>query len=324
MSPQHLAFIDLFAGVGGFHLALQKHASCVFVSEWNTPSQQTYLANFGEDMDTFDVAINGDITQIKPQSIPHHDILCGGFPCQPFSIAGKQEGFEHPTQGTLFFNILQIIEHHQPEVLFLENVKNLLGHDKGRTFEIICDSLTNAGYFLKFKVLNGKTHGNVPQNRERLFIVGFRSKECRDRFEFPEAIPLTKTIADCLEKGDIPDKYYQTNLESASVQKMLLGVTKKNTIYQYRRVYMRENKDGVCPTLTANMGTGGHNVPLILDDRGVRKLTPRECFNFQGYPEDFVLPNLADSHLYKQAGNSVVVPLVARITDEIVKALDKD
>lgn len=320
MSPKNLSFIDLFAGVGGFHLALQKHAKCAFVSEWNIHSMQTYVANFGQEMADSHTEINGDITEIDPLDVPSHNILCGGFPCQPFSIAGKREGFNHQTQGTLFFNILQIIDANKPDVLFLENVKNLLSHDKGHTFEVICDSLIQSGYSIKFKVLNGKTHGNVPQNRERLFIVGFRDPLQADRFEFPEAIPLTKTIADCLEKGEIPAKYYQTNLSSPSVQRMLLGVTKKNTIYQYRRVYMRENKDGVCPTLTANMGTGGHNVPIIMDDVGVRKLTPRECFNFQGYPEDFVLPHLSDSHLYKQAGNSVVVPLVARIADAIVKS----
>jgi DNA (cytosine-5)-methyltransferase 1 len=317
---KELKFIDLFAGVGGFHLAFKDLATCNYVSEWNTASQRTYLANFGEEMNIHHVDMHGDITEIDPYSIPDHDILCAGFPCQPFSIAGKQEGFEHATQGTLFFNIMEIVKAKKPTVIFLENVKNLVSHDKGNTFRVICDYLNQEGYFIKSRVLNGKTHANVPQNRERIFIIGFKQKEHYDNFEFPNPIPLTRSIHDCLEK-DIPEKYYQTDLESPSVRKMIAGMQNKDTIYQYRRYYMRENKDGVCPTLTANMGTGGHNVPLILDDHGVRKLTPRECFNFQGYPVDFALPNIADSHLYKQAGNSVVMPLVKRIAEKIILAM---
>jgi DNA (cytosine-5)-methyltransferase 1 len=141
------------------------------------------------------------------------------------------------------------------------------------------------------------------------------------KFEFPLPIPLTKTIHDCLEEGVLPTKYYQTNLNSPSVIKMHEGMDKKGVIYQYRRFYMRENKSGVCPTLTANMGTGGHNVPLIKDDVGIRKLTPRECFNFQGFPDDFIIDGISDSHLYKQAGNSVVVPVIKRIAENIIHSI---
>ena len=240
--------------------------------------------------------------------------------CQPFSIAGEQKGFQD-TRGTVFFDIVKIIKEKKPKVIFLENVKNLVSHDQGNTFKIICQSLENEGYFLKFQVLNGKTHGNVPQNRERIFIVGFLNKNHYSKFEFPEPIPLTKTIEDCLEKN-VDQKYYQMNINSPSIQKMIAGMINKNVIYQYRRYYMRENKEKVCPTLTANMASGGHNVPLLLDDIGIRKLTPRECFNFQGFPSDFILPNVADSHLYKQAGNSVVVPLVRRIAEKIIEAIN--
>lgn len=312
-----LKFIDLFAGVGGFHLALKDKADCVFVSEWEDNARKTYLANYGEQINESNIPFVGDITKVDPKNIPNFDILCGGFPCQPFSIAGKQLGFEHATQGTLFFDLIKIINFHKPKVVFLENVKNLQSHDNGNTFKIIKKSLEDEGYYVFHKILNSKTHGNVPQNRERIFIVAFKDKEQSDKFNFPDEIELTKNISDCLEVT-VDNKYYQTNKNSEPVRKIIEGVTNRDSIYQYRRYYVRENKNSVCPTLTANMGTGGHNVPLILDDNGVRKLTPRECFNFQGYPTSFVLPKLSDSALYKQAGNSVTVPLVKRIAEQII------
>ena len=318
-----LKFIDLFAGVGGFHFAMEGLADCVFASEWDKNARVTYLENWGDELQKNGAVFAGDITSVDYRSIPDFDILCGGFPCQPFSIAGKQLGFSHATQGTLFFNILELIKIKQPRAIFLENVKNLASHDNGNTFKVILGSLEESGYKVHYKILNGTTHGNVPQNRERVFIVGFKNEEDFNRIQFPDTIPLTKKIQDCLETHQIDNKYYQTNMKSPAVQKIVEGVVKFNTIYQYRRYYMRENKGSVCPTLTANMGTGGHNVPFILDKKGVRKLTPRECFNFQGFPEKFILPKtLAVSSLYKQAGNSVVVPVVRRISEEIVKALN--
>lgn len=321
-SYMNFSFIDLFAGVGGFHFAMDGLADCVFASEWDKNARVTYEANWGEDLKNNNAVFAGDITAVDYNSIPDFDILCGGFPCQPFSIAGKQLGFSHATQGTLFFNILELIKTKKPRVVFLENVKNLASHDKGNTFKVILGSLEEVGYKVHHKILNGTTYGNVPQNRERIFIVAFREDADFNKFSFPTTLQLTKTIPDCLESGQVDKKYYQTNTDSPSVKKMIEGVVKKNTIYQYRRYYMRENKGSVCPTLTANMGTGGHNVPLILDDFGVRKLTPRECFNFQGFPDTFILPKqLASSALYKQAGNSVVVPVVKRIAEEIMKAI---
>lgn len=315
-------FIDLFAGVGGFHLAFHDKAECVMASEWDEKARKTYLANWGDDLEANGAEFVGDITRVNYTEIPDFDILCGGFPCQPFSIAGKAEGFEHATQGTLFFNIMEIIREKAPRVVFLENVKNLVSHDKGNTFRVIIGALEEAGYSVKHQVLNGTTHGNTPQNRERIFIVAFRDEADFNRFEFPEETPLTRTISDCLHDGHVEGSFYQTNLDSPSVVKMQEGVIKKNVIYQYRRYYIRENKSGECPTLTANMGTGGHNVPLIRDDFGVRKITPRECFNFQGFPPDFILPEeLSNASLYKQAGNSVVVPVVMRIADNILKAI---
>jgi DNA (cytosine-5)-methyltransferase 1 len=164
-------------------------------------------------------------------------------------------------------------------------------------------------------------YGNIPQNRERIYIVGFLDQDAFNKFEFPNKIPLTKTIHDCLEENEVDDKYYYN--DKPIYEKIKDDITKKDTVYQWRRKYVRENKNGVCPTLTANMGTGGHNVPLVLNGKGIRKLTPRECANFQGFPKDYKLPNIADSHLYKQFGNSVSIPVVQRIAENMNLALMK-
>lgn len=282
-------FIDLFAGIGGFRLAMQNvGGKCVFTSEWNIEAQKTYRTNFGE-------VPFGDITKerIKNYIPEKFEILCAGFPCQAFSIAGYQKGFAD-TRGTLFFELQQIIETHKPKVVFLENVKNLVSHDNGNTFKTIIEVLEKKlGYKVFTKILNSMTHANIPQNRERIFIIAFDPKQVPNyaSFKFPAEIKLTKTIHDILEKGKQSDKLYY-NQNHAYYPELSKAMLSKNTVYQWRRVYARENKSNVCPTLTANMGTGGHNVPLIKDDFGIRKLTPRECFTFQGYPQNYVLPNL--------------------------------
>lgn len=230
------------------------------------------------------------------------------------------KGFDDENSGHLFFEALRVIKAKKPRAFLLENVKNLVSHDKGRTFRIITDALEDAGYYFRYQVLNAMEYGNVPQNRERIYVAGFREKELCDKFYFPQPVPLTKNIHDIIKPHEKKDeKYYYENSKYYPMLKE--AMVNRNTVYQLRRVYVRENKSGVCPTLTANMGTGGHNVPLVLDDFGIRKLTPKECFLFQGFPEDFTLPDLADSHLYKQAGNSVVVPVVERIAKNMVAIL---
>lgn len=316
--PQ-FTFIDLFAGIGGFRLALQNiGGKCTYSSEYEPNAKVTYATNFGK-------IPYGDITkeEIKAYIPESFDILCGGFPCQAFSIAGHRKGFSE-TRGTLFFDIQQIIEQHRPKVVFLENVKNLVTHDNGNTFKVILEILQEKlKYKVSYKVLNSMTHANVPQNRERIFIVAFDPDQVPNHanFNFPEAIPLTKTIHNILEPGKQPDKYYysKSHMYYPALEKSMISV---NTLYQWRRVYVRENKNNVCPTLTANMGAGGHNVPLVKDAYGIRKLTPRECFSFQGYPENYILPNyLADSKLYMQAGNSVTTTLIERIAEKIQEVL---
>jgi len=312
-------FIDLFAGIGGFRIAMQNiGGKCIYTSEWDSNAKITYRANFGE-------VPFGDITKDYTKNyIPEKfDVLCAGFPCQAFSIAGYRKGF-HDTRGTLFFDLEKIIESKKPKVVFLENVKNLVSHDNGNTFKIILEILEEKlGYKAYTKVLNSATHANVPQNRERIFIVAFDTKQVKNHidFKFPEPIPLTKTIHDILEKGKQADNLYYKK-DHKYYPELKKTMISKDTIYQWRRVYVRENKSNVCPTLTANMGAGGHNVPLVLDDYGIRKLTPKECFAFQGYPMDkYILPKIATSKLYMQAGNSVTTTLIERIASQIIKVL---
>lgn len=312
-------FIDLFAGIGGFRIAMQNlRGKCVYSSEWNEQAQKTYFANYGE-------IPFGDITQESTkQYIPNgFDILCAGFPCQAFSIAGYQKGFED-TRGTLFFDVAEILKKRKPKVAFLENVKNLTTHDKGKTFAVIKGTLEELGYTVFYKVLNAMEYANIPQNRERIIIVAIDPNQVPNykEFKFPDPLELTTTIHSCIETDKKEDKYYYKK-NHIYYPKLVETMKSNDTVYQWRRIYVRENKSNVCPTLTANMGTGGHNVPLILTNEGIRKLTPKECLNFMGYPQNFKFPNsIAESKMYMQAGNSVVVPLIAKVAEQIIKIID--
>ncbi|MCR8967652.1 DNA cytosine methyltransferase [Streptococcus zalophi] len=313
-----------FSGVGGIELGFEQtnEFRVVYANEFDKYARQTYALNypkiFLDDRDIHD--INPD--EISSQDI---DVIVGGFPCQAFSIAGYRKGFEDE-RGDLFFELLRMIKSKKPRAIFIENVKNMVGHDHGNTFKVIREALTENNYFIKWKVLNGKDYGNIPQNRERIYIVGFDTKEAYDLFEFPEPIKLTTSLKDIIDFSNEKDPlfYYEKGRQKFYDQ-LKHSVISQDTVYQWRRQYVRENKSGVVPTLTANMGTGGHNVPLILtDDKKIRKLTPKETFYAQGYPKSFKLPeNMANSHLYKQAGNSVVVPVIKRIAKKIDDALKK-
>ena len=311
-----LKVASLFAGIGGICYGFkQAGAKIVWANEIDKDACKTYRHNFGDKY-----LVEGDIKEIDPSTIPDIDILNGGFPCQAFSVAGYRKGFDDE-RGNLFFEITRILEVKKPKAILLENVKNLEGHDHGNTFKVIKEQLELLGYHVHHKVLNTMEYGNVPQNRERIYIVGFLSKEAYDKFTYPEEIPLTKNIHDII---DVTDKkplglYYENSKYYPELVKIM---TKKDTVYQWRRVYCRENKSNVCPTLTANMGTGGHNVPLILDDFGIRKLTPEECVGFQGFPEEFSFPSdIGNASKYKQAGNSVSVPVIKRIAENMIKAM---
>lgn len=313
---------SFFAGVGGIELGFEKTGefSTVYANELDKNAQITYSVNY-EDV-TLD---KRDIREVEATDVPRVDVITGGFPCQAFSVAGYRRGFEDE-RGDLFFELLRLIKNKQPRVIFIENVKNMVGHDHGNTFKVIRDSLVIHGYHLSWQVLNSSEYGDVPQNRERIYIVGFRDEEDFNNFEFPKPINLETTIHDVIDfENEIDDEslYYREG-KQPFYDKIEDAITSKETIYQWRRQYVRENKSGVVPTLTANMGTGGHNVPLIYTDHGVRKLTPRETFNVQGYPQHYILPELAKSHLYKQAGNSVTVPVIQRIAENIADALGKN
>lgn len=318
---------SLFAGVGGICQGfIDADYNVIWANDIDKFAAVTYKANFEHNF------YNSNIRNLNPSDFKEADVITSGFPCQAFSIAGYQKGFED-CRGNLFFETMRIVKKLKPKAILLENVKNLERHDKGKTFRIIEDCVRDYGYSFIPKVLNTMEYGNIPQTRERIFIVGFLGEAdfdkvgskalCSKHFDYPSQISLTKTVHNnILEKRKVEDKYYYT--EKSRYYKILKKQMKsKDTVYQWRRVYLRENKSGVCPTLTANMGTGGHNVPLVLDNYGIRKFTPRECARLQGFKESFILPkDVANTQLYKQMGNSVTVSVIKRIAQQIKKALD--
>lgn len=315
---KNLTCASFFCGVGGIDLAFEKNGfKTIYANEIDELACKTFELNFNIKCD------NRDINYVKNNEIPNFDIMLAGFPCQAFSLAGYRQGFEDEKgRGTLFFELERIFKSKKPKIIFLENVKNLVSHNNGNTFRLILQKLEEAGYYVKYKVMNSVEYGNIPQNRERIYILAFRSKILYQKFDFPKPIELKNKLKDIISyENKVDDKYYYTN-NCTFYDKLLNDIKSKDTIYQWRRIYVRENKNSVCPTLTANMGTGGHNVPIIYTDNGIRKLTPQECFLLQGYSKQFKLPNdTANVHLYKQAGNSVVVPVIDRIVKEILKAL---
>ena len=296
--------IDLFAGVGGIRKGMELAGfTTVFSNDFDEKCKETFDLNFSEPSMTL-----SDFNSLDFETIPEFDILTGGFPCQPFSVAGKREGFQD-MRGNHFFTIANLIHHRRPKAFLLENVKGLFTHDEGRTFKIIFDTLHDLEYRVHYALLNSKIHGNIPQNRERLFIVGFRDIKAYSKFEFPKAEPLSQTIFDVLE-DNVSDKY---NVKPKILDKLLEFGIKEGSVYQWRYNYVREHKHlGVSPCLV----TVGPS-PIIKIGNVIRHLTPKECFNLQGFPRDYKLPEIHDRHLYKQAGNSVTVPLIQRIANGI-------
>lgn len=312
---------SLFAGIGGTCLGFeQAGATIVWANEMDKNACKTYRNHFGDSY-----LEEGDIMLIDKSTIPPLDILIGGFPCQAFSIAGYRKGFEDD-RGNVFFQILEVIDAQQekPQAIMLENVKNLLTHDKGNTFKVIKEALEAFGYTIKVDVLNSMEYGNVPQNRERIYIVGFLDPQKTKAFNFPDEVPLTNKLNFVVDRNIKLDKKYYYDESSQYYNMLREGMNSTDTTYQLRRIYVRENKSNVSPTLTANMGTGGHNVPLILDfNNNIRKLTPEECLKLQGFPEDYIFPtDMANGQKYKQAGNSVTVPVIKRIASNIIEVLD--
>ena len=309
---------SLYAGVGGICMGFMKSGfKLQWANEYDKNASITYRENFNHKL------IEGDVMDIDESKLSKVDILTAGFPCQPFSVAGYRKGFDD-NRGNHFFKILDFVDEMRPKVLFLENVKNLVGHDGGKTFKVIEKEIRDRGYTFDSEVLNTKDFGNIPHNRERIFIIAFEKEYVADenfKFIFPRKEKLTKKIKDILNKEKVDSKFYY-NEDKYMYQMLEDSMIKDDTVYQFRRQYVRENKSNVCPTLTANMGTGGHNVPLVKTEYGFRKLTPRECFRFQGFPDSFKLPQIANSHLYKQSGNSVSMPVINRLANEIKNVIE--
>ena len=309
--------IDLFAGIGGIRIGFERAGfTTVYANDFEEACKATYDLNFTGTKLTIK-----DIRQVETSELPEFDYLLGGFPCQAFSIAGYRKGFkDEKGRGNLFYDIHRILKDKRPEGFLLENVKNLYTHDHGNTYKVIYEALTSLGYHVKSKVLNSMEYGNVPQNRERVYIVGFLDEDTHDRFEFPEQQALENTLSKVIDET-VDGKYYYKG--KPLYERIKDYDFKRDTVYQWRRQYVRENKKGVSPTLTANMGMGGHNVPLVLDKEGIRRLTPRECARVQGFPDSYALPTtLPDSRLYKQFGNSVTVPVLERIAKQIRIAVE--
>lgn len=316
-------FIDLFAGIGGFRLALESYGlKCAYTSEWDKFSQQTYAANFGDTPD-------GDITQVNEKDIPKHNIICAGFPCQAFSISGKKLGFED-TRGTLFFDVARIAKHHRPEVLFLENVKNFAKHDGGKTLTTIVNTLDGIGYDVNYKILNASHYG-APTSRERIYIICFRKDLNVKSFEYPKPLDSQVKLVDYLDKVDDNAKCIikrdDINLRDVKVIKdshghyphkpIKIGTINKGG--QGERIY---SPLGHAITFSAYGGGAAGKTGAYLADGVVRKLTPRECSRVMGYGEDFVIP-VSDSQAYKQFGNGVAVNVLKAIFGEIIKTLEK-
>ncbi len=310
-------FVDLFAGIGGIRLAYQNiGGKCVFTSEWDIYSKKTYDANFGE-------VPFGDITQISETEIPDHDILLGGFPCQPFSIAGvskknslgRAHGFLDETQGTLFFDVARIIEHKKPSAFMLENVKNLVSHDKGKTFKVIKETLTELGYSIHCKVLDGKHF--VPQHRERIIIVGFKNSvfEGKEEFNFPDLPEPSRAIREILEPI-VDDKYTLSD----KLWNYLQEYAKKHKALGNGFGFGMTNLDGISRTMSARYYKDGAEILIPQEGKNPRRLTPRECARLQGFPDKFLIP-VSDNQAYKQFGNSVVMPLIQAVGINIVNEL---
>lgn len=304
-----MKLIDLFAGIGGIRLGFEQAANicnvdikCVFSSEWDKFACQTYQANFGE-------MPYGDITKVD--CVPPHDILCAGFPCQAFSFAGKKLGFDD-TRGTLFFEIAKILNDTKPLVVFLENVKGLLSHDKGNTFNIICNTLKDLGYYIKYNVLVAKDFG-VPQNRRRIYIIGFFNEDMFNRFSFPSPISHITRVGDILE-DNIDEKYFISERLWRSHQDRKERNKQNGKGFGYQMV-SAESK--YTATLSARYYKDGAEILVQIPNKNTpRKLTPRECARLQGFPDDFIIP-VSNTQAYKQFGNSVSVPVVREIAKQI-------
>ena len=320
---EKIRFASLCAGCGGIDLGLEAAGmECVYACEIDKYACQLYRQNLNPD-----VLFEGSLFDINPNTLPDFDLLCAGFPCQPFSTAGERKGFEDP-RGNVFFGIARILNARKTPMVLLENVAGLVSHDGGNTLRVILGTLYDMGYALRYEVLNARTHANVPQNRERIFIVGFLDHDAAPRFMFPGPIPLTRSVRDVIDFDEAVDQiFYIKNRDESRKRRMAQRLDEAmddpNAVYQHRGKEIRKNKSGVIPALIARVGTGGNNEPIIRTrDGSIRKITPRECFNAMGFDRTFDISGVSKGQAYKIAGNSVCVPLITRIGQAITDAVN--
>lgn len=310
-------FIDLFCGLGGFRIAMEKNGGkCVFSCDNNLDVCKVYEKNFNEKS-------YGDITIVDEKKIPKYDVLCAGFPCQPFSIAGKRMGF-NDSRGTMFFEVARIIKYTKPKIVFLENVAGIVSHDSGRTITVIINTLEELGYVVNTKVMNAKDYG-IPQNRNRWYCVAIRKDTYNKPFKFPEKCELKYTLEDIIEPKNIKE-YQSSPIAITNINKFLNNYKKSNRYMKGKYIIANEiraskcnfRSDGISPCLTAKMGTGGNNIPVVV--KYSRKLTEKECLKIMGFPETYKIKK-NNMQSYKQIGNSVVVPLITEIGKNFMEYL---
>lgn len=302
---------SLFSGIGGIDLGFEQAGfEIAWANDMDFAVCKTYRHNFPNTY-----LIEGDVRNIDPCTLPDIDVLVAGFPCQPFSIMGYRRGFKDP-RGNLFFEISRFIDVKRPRVVFLENVRNLMDHDNGKTFLVIYNTLAQFGYSVKYKVINA-TDVNIPQNRARIFIVAFLNIEDCDQFAFPESVPLTATVDDIIDRDVKHDDIYYYNSDSLYYKTLNDKIVDKTGIYRIDDSGVATRKWEICPTLKANMGTYHDRVPIIRDNFGIRKLTPMECLAFQGFPKEFTFKGVTLESAYKQCGNTVCVPVIMKIANEL-------
>ncbi len=308
---------SMFAGIGGICLGFKQNGfEIVWANDFDIAVCKTYRKNFGNGY-----LIEKDIRKVEISTIPNVDILTAGFPCQPFSIAGMQKGFKD-SRGNLFFEIARVVDYIRPQIIFLENVENLIKHDDEKTFLVIYTTLAQFGYSVRYKVMQADNFGNIPQPRSRIFIIAFKDLNKCDAFKFPEPIELTTKTSDIINRTEKKHEiYYYKNTDSI-YSFLLNNVKDENSIYSMSEKGLRKVKNNLCPTLTATMGIKKNRVPVVKDNYSIRKLTIKECLEFQGFPKEFKFPSsIKIEDAYKQIGNSVCVPVIKRIAEEILKVL---
>ncbi|MCQ2470417.1 MAG: DNA (cytosine-5-)-methyltransferase [Clostridia bacterium] len=302
---------SLFAGIGGIDLAFEQAGfEIAWANEIDSDACKTYRANFPNTL-----LIEDDVRNFNAECLPAIDVLTAGFPCQSFSVCGKQKGFADD-RGNLFFEIMRIADRTNPSVIFLENVANLTEHDNGKTFNIIHNELAGRGYIIRYIVADACDYG-IPQHRTRTYILAFNNITVADNYCFPEKVELKKHITDVIDMSVKANENLYYDINSREYQKLSAFIDDCNQIYRFSDYGIQKSRDGISFTLKANMGTWYNRIPIIKDKFGIRKVTPEECLALMGFPKEFKFGDIPEKSKYKQCGNSVVVPVIKRIAIEV-------